>query len=172
MSAKCGHRLGLLLLAVMVTALVASPVHAGTEPVSSQIKPRQITQVKLPPPQADLAVLEVQTLNCGCRDCLYGNGLMYPAKIRVRVQNFGPNEARGSVSFSYKLVNYNLKSFKKGTRLLKKGETQWLDMFTYPVMVYTNPGLKAVIKVNTAGVTDPNPANNTAVNKTCLPLVK
>jgi hypothetical protein len=155
-----------------VAALVASPVCAGNEPVSSQIKPGAITQIKLPPPKADLAVIEVQTLDCACRDCLYGNGLMYPAKIRVQVQNFGPNEARGVVSFSYKLANHNLKSFNKGTRLLKKGETQWLEMFTYPVMVYTNPGLKAVIKVNTAGVTDPNSANNTAVNKTCLPLVK
>ncbi len=172
MNTTCEHRLVLLLLAVMVAALLSGPVQADIQPVSPQIQSGSVPKVKLPAPTADLAVLEVQTLNCGCRDCLYGNGLMYPAKIRVRVQNFGPNDARGVVTFSYKLVNYNLQSFTKGTQVLKKGETQWLDMFTYPVMVYTNPGLKAVIKVNTAGVTDPNQANNTAVNKTCLPLVK
>lgn len=187
-------KVGLIVLTLMVTGgWMISPTYAASKksasktiapsktPAGMKAKSNQKFQtqnmkvnpakVKEIPKSCDLAIVEVITVNCLCRDCLFAQGYLFPTEVKVKVANWGPTTTHGKVTLKYRDINNSLKTRTMSTGMLAKNQVKTLSFFG-TVVAKRNYCFKAQIVEATSTMPDTNLSNNNAKNCSCTSIVK
>lgn len=120
----------------------------------------------LPNPDADVGITVVDTVNCICPNDLAGMNVMAPTRVRIKVFNRGPGNAKVFLRVTHQPV-YRRTATSGKYLTLRSGEVRWLDYFNRPLLFDKRVGIKAELKLTTKGQRDPDPSNNVAFNNTC-----
>lgn len=150
--------IGLLIIVSLSTAAFAAGPTTTT--VQATVKPLKIA--------VDLLIQYIEYFNCPCTLNQALNTEYVTDRISVKVGNPSTvNSVGARITVLY--YDVSLKSNVTVTKTITLNANQWTKvlMVEKPLLIRKSTGVTAVIEHTSTSFTDPNPANNRLVQKTC-----
>ena len=122
---------------------------------------------------ADLVLQYIEYFNCPCAINPSLNTDYVTDLIAVKVGNASTaNSVGAKITVTY--FDISTRSTATVTKTVTLNANQWMKvtMVQKPLLIGKSQGVTAVIEHTNASFTDPNPANNRAVQKTCGQMVE
>lgn len=138
--------------------------------IPAVIKDKTIRPIAL---SADLVLQYIEYFNCPCAIDSSLNTEYVTDLIAVKVGNASTANAVGAkITVSY--YDVTTRSTATATKTVTLNANQWMKvtMVQKPLLIGKSQGVTAVIEHTNSAITDPNPANNSAVQKICGQMVE